>query len=80
MKKSLHSLEQEKLKALLRKIRKEKGLRQSELAARLGRSQSFVSKYESGELCLDLLELRTVCQAMDTSLSSLVKRFEKEIS
>ena len=80
MKKSLYSLEQEKLKALLRKTRNEKGLRQSELAARLGRSQSFISKYESGELCLDILELRTVCQAMGISLGSFVKKLEKDIS
>ena len=80
MKKSIHSQEQEKLKALLRKFREEKGLRQSELALRLGRTQSFVSKYESGELNLDLLELRAVCQAMGLSLSNFIKRLEKEIS
>jgi transcriptional regulator with XRE-family HTH domain len=64
------------LLALLRKIRSEAGLRQVDLAKRLRQPQSFVSKYESGERRLDLLELQQVCHALGTSLSHFVKRFE----
>ena len=42
---------------LLRDIRREASLRQVELAKRLGKPQSFVSKYESGERRLDLLDI-----------------------
>ena len=62
---------------LLREIRQEAGLRQVELAERLGRPQSFVSKYESGERRLDLLELQDLCQAVGVSFATFAKRFER---
>jgi hypothetical protein len=37
---------------------------------------AFLSKYESGERRLDLLELQLVCRALDVSLVSFVKRFD----
>jgi len=61
---------------LLRQVRIEAGLRQVDLARKLRRPQSFVSKYESGERRLDLLELSQVCKALGTSLGDFVKRFE----
>ena len=67
------------LQALLRTIRLEAGLRQSDLAACLGRPQSFVSKYESGERRLDLVELRQICQAVGISLEEFVRRFERSL-
>lgn len=71
--------EQEQLQALLRSIRHEANLRQSDLAERLGRPQSFVSKYESGERRLDLVELRQACQALGISLEEFVQRFEESL-
>ena len=71
--------EQEQLQALLRRIRHEGKFRQSDLAERLGRPQSFVSKYESGERRLDLVELRQVCQALGISLEKFVQRFEESL-
>ena len=62
---------------LLRQIRRTAGLRQVELAQRLGKPQSFVSKYESGERRLDLLDLEQVCQAVGITLVSFTKRFER---
>lgn len=61
---------------LLRQVRLEAGLRQVDLAKKLRQPQSFVSKYESGERRLDLLELRQVCNVVGTSLEEFVKRFE----
>ena len=65
-----------RLQALLREVRTEAGLRQSDLAEKLGQPQSFVSKYESGERRLDILELREVCAALGISLHSFVSRLE----
>lgn len=76
MEKSLFTPEQERFQQLLRQIRLGAGLRQSDLAERLGQPQSFVSKYESGERRLDLLELRQICQAVGLSLVDFVTRFE----
>ena len=41
--------------------------------------QSYVSKYESGERRLDLLELRQVCNALDISLEAFIRRLESAI-
>jgi transcriptional regulator with XRE-family HTH domain len=61
---------------LLQSLRKDAGLRQVDLAARLGRSQSYVTKYESGERRLDLFELDEVCQALGLALADLVERYQ----
>lgn len=74
----LLTTQQEQLQALLRSVRREAGLRQSDLADRLSRPQSFVSKYETGERRLDLIELRQVCLALGISLEAFVRRFEEE--
>lgn len=68
--------EQVSLQALLREVRTEAGLRQADLAAKLGQPQSFVSKYESGERRLDVLELREVCKAVGISLEDFAARLE----
>ena len=80
MDKSLSSTEGEKLAALLRAVRSDAGLTQAEVAERLKLPQSFVSKYESGERRVDLVELRQICGALGISLGDFVRRFEKEIS
>ena len=69
-------VEQERLQTLLRVVRLEAGLRQTDLAKRLGLPQSFISKYESGERRLDLPELREVCKALGIPLKEFVRRFE----
>ena len=70
---------QEVLQALLVSLRTETGLRQVDLAERLGKPQSFVSKYESGERRLDIIELHAVCQALGISLIDFAGRFEKAL-
>jgi Predicted transcriptional regulator with C-terminal CBS domains len=65
--------------ALLRQIRQEAGLRQKDLAERLGRPQSFVSKYETGERGLDVAELYELCAACGTSISRFARRLERLI-
>src|SRR5687767_833100 len=49
VKKNIRLNQQKKLLVLLRSLRVEAGLTQSELASRLGTDQTFISKYESGE-------------------------------
>jgi transcriptional regulator with XRE-family HTH domain len=65
---------------LLRAMRAEAGLTQTELAVRIGKDQTFVSKYESGERRLDVLEVREICRAMGVSLEEFVKRLEKVLT
>lgn len=76
MERSTHSARLERVQGLLRQIREEAGLRQVDLAEKLGHPQSFVSKYEGGDRCLDLLELEQVCKALGVSLSEFIRRYE----
>lgn len=48
-----------------------------DLAERLDRPQSFVSKYEAGERRLDLVELRGICIVPGVSLTDVVRRWER---
>jgi len=77
MPKSIYSKQQAQLQTLLRRLRTEAGLTQCQLAARLRQPQSFVSKYESGERLLDLVELRQICDAVGVPLTELVRRWEE---
>jgi transcriptional regulator with XRE-family HTH domain len=70
---------QEQLQLLLRRVRGEAGLTQAGVAVRVSQPQSFVSKYESGERRLDVLELRAVCSAMGISLADFVRRLEQAL-
>lgn len=63
----------------MREIRTGAGLRQVDLAERLGQPQSFVSKYESGERRLDLLEVRQICEAVGIPLEEFVRRLEDSL-
>jgi transcriptional regulator with XRE-family HTH domain len=56
------------------------GLKQIDLANTLDVPQSFVSKIETGERGLDLVELKIVVEAMGATLSEFVKEFEKNIN
>jgi transcriptional regulator with XRE-family HTH domain len=72
--------EQELLLSLLRAVREEKGLHQTDVAYALGHPQSFVSKYEAGARRLDLLELKDVCDAVGVELTDFVRRFEAALA
>jgi transcriptional regulator with XRE-family HTH domain len=62
---------------MLQQLRLSAGLRQIDLAKKIGSPQSYVSKYESGERRLDLYELRLVCRTLGIDLADFVNRFEK---
>ncbi|MGB8982974.1 MAG: helix-turn-helix transcriptional regulator [Anaerolineales bacterium] len=80
MKYSNEDVEREKLHTLLKRIRQDRGIRQIELAERLGVPQSFVSKYESGDRRLDILELRQVCDAIGISLDEFIRKLENSLN
>ena len=79
VKKNIRLNQQKKLLVLLRGVRVEAGLTQSELASRLGTDQTFISKYESGERRLDILELREVCQVTGTDFFLFIRKLDKDL-
>jgi len=67
----------ERLQQTLIAARRAAGLTQSELAHRLERPQSFVSKYERGERRLDVAELIAVARALGIDAGELVARLAR---
>ena len=61
---TIHSENYRRLLVLIRQMRAQAGLNQTELGQRLGRPQSWVSKVEVGERRIDVEELRQVCAAL----------------
>jgi len=68
-------MKKRQLTTLLRQLRLDAGLTQVDLADRLGQTQSYVSKYESGEQRLDLIELEAICKAVGTPLKKFIERY-----
>lgn len=73
MPRSQHSDRYKKLCKRLFEQRKRVDVTQAQLARRLGKPQSFVSKYESGERRLDAIEVLDVARALGVSLGSLLR-------
>jgi transcriptional regulator with XRE-family HTH domain len=76
--KSLRSPAHLKLMELLAAARDRAGLTQQQLADRLGKPQSFVSKYEGGERRLDLVEFMTIARALQFDWTVAVQELEAE--
>jgi transcriptional regulator with XRE-family HTH domain len=68
--------EKKRFLSLVRQMRVDAGLRQADLAQKLGTPQSFVSRYESGDRRLDVLELRQICGVLGVSLGDFIQRLE----
>lgn len=58
----------------LRLARKTQGLMQKDLADRLSVPQSFVSKYETGERRLDIIELLDICSVLGIELHDILPK------
>ncbi len=61
-------------------LRMGSGLKQTDLADILDVPQSFVSKIETGERGLYLVELKAVVEAMGATLAEFVIEFEKNVN
>jgi transcriptional regulator with XRE-family HTH domain len=64
------------LLAALIQARKDAGLTQVELAARIGQRQTFVSKYEKGERRLDVAEYITIARAIRVEPFAMMRKAE----
>ena len=71
--KTVHNIAYQQLLALLRNKRTGLGITQEELARRLGVRQGVISKIETHERRIDLLELRAICSALGISFVDFAK-------
>jgi len=74
--KAAHSAGYRRLCVLLRELRQEAGLTQVQVAGALDEHQSFVSKYESGERRLDVIELIEILRVLGVPMTDLLQRLE----
>ena len=74
--KSIYEGAYKALLALLVEARNEAGLTQHQLAEKLGRPQSFVSKVEHGDRRLDVIEFLEFCRLLQCDPYALLKRIE----
>lgn len=77
MGRTIRSPEHQALCELLIAARKKAGLTQVEVAARLGRPQSFVAKVEGGERRLDVVEFLSVARAINADPVRIVRALLK---
>jgi len=77
MPKTVTSPLQKKLAAMLVELRKESGLRQVDLAKKLGVYQSWVTHLESGQRRIDVIELIELGRAIGFDPSDVVKRLSR---
>lgn len=77
--KSTHSKLYHRIIARLRAKREGKGLSQYQLSQILKVQQSYVSKIETCERRLDILELMNICEALDLSFIDFVREIDEDI-
>jgi len=79
MSKSLASAEYSEFRELLVQWREDSSKTQTEIEQALGLPQSFVSKYETGERRLDVIEFINVCNALGVEPSKVFKSVLKAV-
>jgi transcriptional regulator with XRE-family HTH domain len=74
--KSIYAEDYQRLLNLLVQARKQANLTQQKLAEALGRPQSFVSKFESGERRIDIVEFLTISRVIGVDPHALIRQVE----
>ncbi|MFA1584449.1 helix-turn-helix domain-containing protein [Achromobacter xylosoxidans] len=70
----LYGQRYEVLRRELQQLRVDAGLTQVELAKKLGKGQSYVSKVERGEQYVDLIEFLEWCEACKAEPEKVVRK------
>ena len=72
--KTIHDPIYHRLIELLRGERKRRGLRQVDVAKKLGVSRTWVSKMETCELRVDILQLTQLCRVCELRIADVVRK------
>ncbi|MBB6184335.1 helix-turn-helix domain-containing protein [Oleiagrimonas soli] len=76
---SIHTPEHAELVTLLRDLRLEAGLSQAEVAASLGRPQTYVSAIEVGQRGVDLVQVRELGAIYGLTFVDFAARLEQRL-
>ena len=80
MDKSIYNIHYRQLITLLREKREEKGITQLQLAEKLSISQGIISKIETYERRIDIIELRNICIALNIPFIEFIEEMENNIN
>jgi len=80
MEKTISNEQYRTLINFLRETREEKGVTQVQLGEMIDENQNFISKVETFERRLDVIELRIICTALGMSLPQFIKDFEERLN
>ena len=69
---TIYTKEYKDITQKLLKARKESGLRQVEVAKKLGKPQSYVSKIEKGERRMDIIELKILAKIYNKKITYFI--------
>lgn len=76
---SMHSQKYQIFREMLVDARLKSGLTQMQLAQKINKPQSYVSKYERGERRLDFTEFIEVVIAFKMNINVFIERYQKSI-
>lgn len=76
---SLHRHHYQTFRQLLVNAREDAGITQVQIAEKLGRPQSFVSKYERGERRLDFTEFLELADVLNIDIESFVAAYRVKL-
>jgi len=79
VKKSIYRKEYKYFVEVLIEFRNKAGLLQIDLAKMLNVHQSYISKIETGQRRVDIIELREICYYVNTNLLEFTKELENKI-
>jgi len=71
---SIYLKEYKKVIERLKKARQESGLKQIEVAEKLGKPQSYISKIEQGERRIDIAELKLIAQIYKKDINYFISK------
>lgn len=79
-KRNPHDKQRQILRNLLLNARKTQGMTQVQLATHLQKPQSFVSKCESGDRLVDMIETRQICLALSYPFDKFTDDLDRAIN
>jgi len=74
---SIATKRHQRLIEILIDARKQAGIRQAELARRVGKTQTFVARIEAGQRRIDAVELLTLCEIIGIDPVKVVRKVLK---
>jgi len=80
MKKTIYSDEYSIVTGLLKELRTASGVTQIQMAEYLQLNQSLFSKYERGEIRLDIIQLRTIARRLGLTLPQFSEMLEQRLT